>query len=316
MDLNGETFHGDHGYVQYYIPARAKSYPIILWHGFGQSGMCFESTPDGREGYQGILLRNNYAVYIVDQPRRGRAGATQSPFDANGSMLPESVAWEIFRIGDDDSRYFPNVKFPRGGAEAEQFYRTQTPNTGAEPITEEYRNFMGQNMKALLDKLDGAILVTHSNSGQYGWRTAIAADAGQLKALIAYEPGAYVFPDNDIPREIPSPNALVNERMRPQIISAQEFLKLTEIPIMVVFGDNITPEPVDSFAIDGWRVSYEQAKLFVETINRHGGDAILISLPEIGIRGNAHAAFSDLNNAEVAKQLLDYLHSKKLDKTK
>ena len=54
---DGETFHGDHGYAQYYIPQHARNYPLILWHGIGQSGKSWESTPDGREGYQAILPR-------------------------------------------------------------------------------------------------------------------------------------------------------------------------------------------------------------------------------------------------------------------
>ena len=39
------------------IPLNSRTYPIILWHGIGQSGRSFESTPDGREGYQAILPR-------------------------------------------------------------------------------------------------------------------------------------------------------------------------------------------------------------------------------------------------------------------
>ena len=35
---NGDTFHGDHGYAQFYIPQKARNYPLILWHGMGQSG--------------------------------------------------------------------------------------------------------------------------------------------------------------------------------------------------------------------------------------------------------------------------------------
>ena len=46
---NGETFHGDHGYAQFYIPQNARTYPLIMWHGIGQSGRTYESTPDGRE---------------------------------------------------------------------------------------------------------------------------------------------------------------------------------------------------------------------------------------------------------------------------
>lgn len=34
----GGTFHGDHGYAQYYVPEDARTYPLIMWHGMGQSG--------------------------------------------------------------------------------------------------------------------------------------------------------------------------------------------------------------------------------------------------------------------------------------
>lgn len=35
---DGDTFHGDHGYAQYYVPQNAREYPLIMWHGIGQSG--------------------------------------------------------------------------------------------------------------------------------------------------------------------------------------------------------------------------------------------------------------------------------------
>lgn len=63
---NGETFHGDHGYAQFYIPQNARTYPLIMWHGIGQSGRTYESTPDGREGYMAILPRRDWPVYIID----------------------------------------------------------------------------------------------------------------------------------------------------------------------------------------------------------------------------------------------------------
>ena len=46
----------------------------MLVHGGGGTGRVWETTPDGREGYQTIFLRRGFAVYIVDFPRRGRAG--------------------------------------------------------------------------------------------------------------------------------------------------------------------------------------------------------------------------------------------------
>ncbi len=48
----GQTFHGDHAYVFYQIPVKARKYPLVMWHGIGQFSKTWETTPDGREGYQ------------------------------------------------------------------------------------------------------------------------------------------------------------------------------------------------------------------------------------------------------------------------
>src|SRR5215471_16350969 len=63
----GQTLYGDHTYVEYQIPQNPRKYPLVLWHGGGQSGMCWQSTVDGREGYQSIFLRRDFPVYIIDQ---------------------------------------------------------------------------------------------------------------------------------------------------------------------------------------------------------------------------------------------------------
>jgi hypothetical protein len=49
----GQTFHGGHAYVQYQIPPNARRLPLVLWHGGGQMGKCWESTPDGRDKGKG-----------------------------------------------------------------------------------------------------------------------------------------------------------------------------------------------------------------------------------------------------------------------
>src|SRR5512133_4030805 len=48
----GQTFHGDHLYAVYQIPQNAKTLPIVMLHGAYQSGRSWETTPDGREGFQ------------------------------------------------------------------------------------------------------------------------------------------------------------------------------------------------------------------------------------------------------------------------
>jgi hypothetical protein len=56
------------------------------------------------------------------------------------------------------------------------------------------------------------------------------------------------------------------------------------------------------------------ARIWEATINKHGGDATVVHLPEIGIKGNTHFPFSDLNNVEIADQLSGWLKEKGLDK--
>src|ERR1043166_9291029 len=70
----GQTFHGDHAYAFYQIPVNARKLPLVMWHEAGQFTKSWETTSDGREGYQNIFLRRGFGVYLIDQPRRGNAG--------------------------------------------------------------------------------------------------------------------------------------------------------------------------------------------------------------------------------------------------
>src|SRR5687768_9422677 len=78
-DPRGQTLHGDHAYVFYQVPVNARRLPLVFWHGHGQSARTWETTPDGREGFQTIFLRRGYSVYLLDQPRRGRAARSTAP---------------------------------------------------------------------------------------------------------------------------------------------------------------------------------------------------------------------------------------------
>ncbi|MGN0871068.1 MAG: hypothetical protein ACI4UV_07750, partial [Victivallales bacterium] len=67
------------------------------------------------------------------------------------------------------------------------------------------------------------------------------------------------------------------------------------------------------FNVNIWRLSRIRAKQFAEALGKRGGDVRVLSLPELGIKGNTHAAFADLNNLEIADLLEKYLHEKGLD---
>ena len=56
------------------------------------------------------------------------------------------------------------------------------------------------------------------------------------------------------------------------------------------------------------------ARAFAETVNRHGGNAKVIHLPEIGIKGNTHFLMADLNNTQIADLMGKWLEENNLNK--
>jgi pimeloyl-ACP methyl ester carboxylesterase len=300
----GQTFHGDHAYVFYQIPDKSKKYPLVFLHGAGQSKQTWETTPDGRDGFQNIFLRRGYSVYLLDQPRRGEAG--RSTVKTVIEPIADEQFWFTqFRLGNFPD-YFPNVQFPKDTASLEQFLRHMTPNTGSFDA-----NVISEATSALFTKIGEGILITHSQGGGPGWLTAIKNK--NVKAVIAYEPfSGFVFPKGGLPAPIKSASLFGD--LNGVEISMSEFKRLTEIPIIVYYGDNIATTPTTVWNQDHWRAGLEMAKNWAEKINEHGGDAKVVHLPEIGIYGNTHFMFSDLNNIQIADQLSRFLKEKGLDK--
>ena len=97
-------------------------------------------------------------------------------------------------------------------------------------------------------------------------------------------------------------------------VPLNEFLQLTKIPIVVYYGDYIPKEETNAASLNFWRNVLATARQWAKVINAHGGDATIIHLPELGIRGNTHFVMSDLNNKEIADQLAGWLNKKHLDK--
>lgn len=300
----GQTLHGDHAYVFYQTPVKARKYPLVFLHGAGQSKKTWETTPDGREGFQNIFLRRRFSVYLLDQPRRGEAG--KSSVAATLTPTPDEQFWFTqFRIGNYPE-YFPGVSFPRDAASLEQFYRQMTPNTGGFDA-----GIISDAVSELFNKMGEGILVTHSQGGGPGWLTAIKNE--KVRAVVAYEPySSFLFPEGELPEPIKS-SGLFGE-LKGVAIPLNDFKKLTRVPIVIYYGDNIAKEPTDTWNIDHWRSGLEMARIWAATINKHGGDATVVHLPEVGITGNTHFPFSDLNNMEVADHLSQWLKQKGLDK--
>jgi hypothetical protein len=301
MTPEGQTLHGDHLYTFYQVPTDARQLPLVMWHGYGQSAKTWETTPDGREGFLNIFLRRDYGVYLIDQPRRGRAGRSTQPVTL--TPTPDEQKWfDIFRVGIWPE-YFPGVQFAQDPESLEQYFRQMTPDTG--PIDIDVNS---DAVAALFAKIGPGILITHSHSGGMGWQTVLKSQ--NIRAVVSYEPGSgFIFPEGEVPEDMPSSAGT----LKASGVPLADFMKLTRVPIVIYYGDNISEQPSENPGQDNWRVRLAMAKLWAAAVNRHGGDATVVHLPEIGIHGNTHFPFSDLNNLEIADLMSNWLAQKGLD---
>lgn len=301
-DSLGRTYHGDHAYIFYQIPPHARKYPLVFAHGIGQFSKTWETTPDGREGFQNIFLRRGFATYLVDQPRRGNAGrstevATFEP------AFDEEIWFNRFRVGIWPE-YFEGVQFKQDKETLEQYFRQMTPNIG--PVDLEVYS---DAFAALFNKIGPAIFVTHSQGGPVGWMTLLKTD--NIKAVISYEPGGGIpFPEGRVPAE----GKILTLSNNPEGIEVpmSEFMKYTKIPIIIYYGDNL-PETDERLELYEWTRRLNLMRIWAEMLNNMGGDVTVVHLPEAGLHGNTHFPMSDLNNVEVANLLSEWLNEKGLN---
>ncbi|AHG21020.1 alpha/beta hydrolase [Chania multitudinisentens RB-25] len=300
LEPAGQTYHGDHAAVFYQIPENPHKYPIVMLHGAGQSSRTWESTPDGREGFQNIFLRRGFSTYLVDQPRRGNAGRSM----VEGSVKPladEQLWFNQFRLGVWPD-FFDGVQFPHDQETLNQYYRQMTPNTGPFDL-----NVISDAMSAVVDKSGPAILFTHSQGGGPGWFSAMKN--ANVKGIVAFEPGSsFVFPEGEVPP--PTKNAF--DTLKGESVPLAQFMALTKIPVLIIYGDNIPAQPTALPAQDSWRARLAVARQWRDVVNKHGGDVTVTHLPEIGIKGNTHFPFSDLNNVAIADLVSTFLKDKNL----
>ncbi len=301
-DSKGQTLHGDHAYVFYQIPENARKFPLVFWHGYGQSSKTWETTPDGREGFQNIFLRRQFPVYLVDQPGRGKAAKMTKPTSIKASA-DEQLWFGIFRFGVWPN-FYDNVSFSRDPEALKQFFRQAVPDTGPAFQNDAYVDATS----SLFDKIGEAILFTHSASGGLGWKTVLKNK--NVRAVVSLEPGGnFIFPEE----EKIEPVRLGTRIIQPTVIPKSEFMKFTRIPIIIYYGDNIPDQPSENPGKEQWRTFLVMARQWAQIVNRYGGNVKVVHLPEIGIKGNTHFPMSDLNNVQVADHITKFLHETHLD---
>jgi hypothetical protein len=282
------TITVDQVYVRYQTPPGAKARPnIVLIHGCCLTGKTWETTPDGRMGWDEYFVRRGFSTYVIDQAWRGRSAADASTInavaDANQpvSKLPPVLAashegsWVLFRFGPKYGEAYPGLQFPVGAVN--ELWKQMVPDYARGlPIP----NPTVPALSELVKRAGCSVLISHSQSGIYPFQAAVF-DKGNIAGIISIEPGT-------------CPNAV------------GDMTPYKTIPIMVLFGDNVSGSPK-------WGPILQGCRDYISALNTAGGRGQLVVLPDIGVKGNSHMLMQDLNNLQIADLLTAWI-KKNVDK--
>jgi len=276
-------------YVQYQIPPSGDQHvPVVMVHGCCLSSKTWETTPDGRMGWSEYFVRRNRSVYLADQVSRARSGFDATTINAvkAGSVPPSQlpnviaashqIAWTVFRFGPSFNTAFPDGQFPIEAVD--ELYKQMIPDLNSMLPTP---NPTWTNMAALAVRLRGAVLMGHSESGFFPEQAALIDPSG-VKGIVSIE--------------MPCATTL----------TAPQIGTLAKIPTLIMFGDHlgdVRGGPAD------WSTSFDSCQQFVQQLKDAGGDAEMMHLPALGIRGNSHMLMQDRNNAQLADLIIAWLDS-------
>jgi pimeloyl-ACP methyl ester carboxylesterase len=270
VDPNGE-FAVEQMYVQYVRLAQPRSrLPVLLWHGGGLTGVTWETTPDGRPGWQQFFLQAGYDTYVSDAVERGRASWARYPeiFASEPFFRSRKEGWELFRIG-------PSYEV---GGRREAFEGTQFPIEAYDQFTMQAVPRWATNdaatqraYDALVQRVCPCIIVVHSQGANFAFNAAVTAP-DKVRAVVAVEPSG-----------APDPARVEAARAR-------------GVPHLFVWGDYIDRHAFWQRIVaapNRWRDALREAGARVETLD----------LPAAGVRGNSHMLMMDRNSDEIARRV-------------
>ena len=280
LDPNGQ-YMVEQMYVQYFLPKQKKGkLPLLMWHGGGLTGVTYESTPDGREGWENFFVRAGWDTYVSDAVERGRSGfASPDVWKGEPIFLTYQDPYERFRIGDGE-----------GSWNADPSKRRVLP--GSQFPVEAYENYMKQSVPrwlstdeailkgylALIDKVCPCVILAHSQGGNFAFLAAEQRPE-KIKAIVAVESAT-----------------------AGKVANAP---KLKDVPVLMVFGDYVDQHP-------RWSAFKKIDGEYGDAIKAAGGTVDWINLPDVGIKGNGHMMMQDKNNMAVAEVIQKWLAGKGL----
>jgi hypothetical protein len=274
-------------YVQYQIPLQgARHLPVVFVHGCCLSSKTWETTPDGRIGWSEYFVRKSRSVYLADQVSRARSGFDPSAFNevhagtrANAQMpgildATHQFAWTVFRFGPKYGQGFPDEQFPLDSVE--ELYKQMIPDLNS-TLPPNLNPTLTQ-MAALGVKLQGAIMIGHSESGFFPEQAALVDPTG-IRAIVTIETRCDTG------------------------LTAMQLATLAKIPTLIMFGDHLA----DVQAPFSWVDALASCNTFVDQLKKAGGDAEMMYLPARGIKGNSHMLMQDKNSNQLADLLIAWI---------
>jgi pimeloyl-ACP methyl ester carboxylesterase len=278
-------------YVRYMVPQDSDgNVPVVMVHGATLTGKSWETTPDGRMGWDEYFVRKGHPVYVPDQVGRGRSGFNQAVFNnaragsAPGTSLPrwirfsDEVVWPNFRFGSKPGEPYADSQFPV--AAVDELSKQGVPDVSFGGVPNPNPTF-----KALADlagQVNGAVLMGHSQSGAFPLAAALLNPAA-AKGLVLIEPGG-------------CPGQYTDEQIK----------AIAAIPVLVVFGDH-RDTPTGIGIRPSWQLSFEGCQNLINRLKAAGGQAQMLSPAETGVRGNSHMIMQDKNNLQIADLILKWI---------
>ena len=306
-------------YVEALFPKQQlHPFPVVFFHGAGQTNVNWMITPDGRMGWADYFVSKGYAVYLCEQPSRGRS-----------AYHPEDNGPRMYHSLESLQRFMSDA-----GAWPQSARHTQWPGEGTLSFTDEAdRQFIASQVEYLTQNRDSqrlvkdcalrllreigpAILVTHSQAGPFGW--LLADEAPELvRGIVALEPSGPPFSQDlqnpvsqnygiaDLPLHYEPPvespadfrlSLLPSEdpeRNAGWVLAqpAPKLPRLSGIPIFLIVSEA------------SYHAGYDH--LTSRVLDQCGVAHEFIRLEEHGIRGNGHMMMLEKNNLEIADLILD-----------
>ena len=270
-------------YVQYTVLGGVKApYPVLMWHGGGLTGVTWETTPDGREGWDTLFLRAGYDVYVSDAVERGRASWAKFPeINATPPVFHTFEArWLNLKMGVDYPIPYEGNRFPVEYYDQLMMQGVPRWVTSDEWTMDAYVKYL-ERMQGLVD---GVILLAHSQGCIFAQKAA-KLFPNFVKALILVESAG--LPDE-----------------------GEDYSVFSKIPQLYVYGDFMSEkyEPVHSW-VQSIRENSARWRKYLDELN---ADYTWMDLPEWGIKGNSHMLMMDNNNDEIAGMIFKWLGEKGL----